>query len=131
MIMRTPQRRHQRGATYVEAIVAAALILITLLPMLDAIQGASVSVGAHEQNSVQHARAIALMEEVIAEPVTSLETQIAAGAATATAAAAEDAAEPEEVAEDVAEVAELFGGEISIVRHDQDCPEGEHVHHHG
>lgn len=28
-------------------------------------------------------------------------------------------------------LAELFGGEISIVRHDQDCPEGEHVHHHG
>ena len=28
-------------------------------------------------------------------------------------------------------LAELFGGEVSIVRHDQDCPEGEHVHHHG
>lgn len=28
-------------------------------------------------------------------------------------------------------LAELFGGEFSIVRHDQDCPEGDHVHHHG
>jgi len=28
-------------------------------------------------------------------------------------------------------LAELFGGEVSIVRHDQDCPDGEHVHHHG
>ncbi|MGI9242073.1 MAG: metal ABC transporter ATP-binding protein [Verrucomicrobiales bacterium] len=28
-------------------------------------------------------------------------------------------------------LAELFGGEISIVRHDQDCPDGDHVHHHG
>ena len=28
-------------------------------------------------------------------------------------------------------LAELFGGGISIVRHDQDCPDGDHVHHHG
>jgi zinc transport system ATP-binding protein len=28
-------------------------------------------------------------------------------------------------------LAELFGGDVSIVRHDQDCPDGEHVHHHG
>ena len=28
-------------------------------------------------------------------------------------------------------LAELFGTEVSIVRHDQDCPDGEHVHHHG
>ena len=28
-------------------------------------------------------------------------------------------------------LAELFGGEVALVRHDQDCPEGEHVHHHG
>jgi len=28
-------------------------------------------------------------------------------------------------------LAELFGGEVSIVRHDQDCPDVDHVHHHG
>lgn len=26
---------------------------------------------------------------------------------------------------------EIFGGEIVAVRHDHDCPPGEHVHHHG
>ncbi len=28
-------------------------------------------------------------------------------------------------------LAELFGGEVAMVRHDQDCPDGDHVHHHG
>ncbi len=28
-------------------------------------------------------------------------------------------------------LAELFGGEVSIVRHDQDCPDVDHVHDHG
>ncbi|MFT5109967.1 MAG: zinc transport system ATP-binding protein, partial [Pseudoalteromonas tetraodonis] len=28
-------------------------------------------------------------------------------------------------------LAELFGGEVAVVRHDQSCPDGDHVHHHG
>ena len=28
-------------------------------------------------------------------------------------------------------LAELFGGDVAVVRHDQSCPDGDHVHHHG
>ena len=28
-------------------------------------------------------------------------------------------------------LAELFGSDLAVVRHDQSCPDGEHVHHHG
>ena len=64
--------RYQAGISYVEVLVATLLILATLLPMMNAMYGASQGAGVHEGNAVRHAHVVAKMEEVLAEPYSSL-----------------------------------------------------------
>jgi hypothetical protein len=71
--------RRQRGATYIEVLVASMLIAISLVPMMNAVRGAMISSGAHEDAAVQQLHLIAMLEDVLAEPFSSLE--IAATAA--------------------------------------------------
>jgi type II secretory pathway pseudopilin PulG len=63
----------QAGISYIEVLIATLLILITLLPMMDAMQGATVSAGVHEEATLQGARLQATMERVMSEPFAQLE----------------------------------------------------------
>jgi hypothetical protein len=70
----------QSGISYVEVLIAAALIAVSLAPMMDAVRTASISAGVHEEAAVQNLHLIATLEDVLAEPFSSLEAAaIAAG----------------------------------------------------
>jgi hypothetical protein len=70
----------QSGISYIEVLIAALLIVISLIPMMDAMRGAAASSGFHEDAAVRHAHLLAKMEIVLAEPYSSLENAaIAAG----------------------------------------------------
>jgi len=64
----------QTGATYIEVLIASALIVISLVPMTDAVRGAIDGTSAHEEAAVQHLHLIAKLEDVLAEMFSSLET---------------------------------------------------------
>ena len=67
----TPAR--QSGISYIEVLIAVLLIVMTLVPMMDAMLGATGSVVAHEDAAVRHAHLAAKMEDVLGEPYSSLE----------------------------------------------------------
>ena len=70
----------QSGVSYIEVLIAALLILISLAPMMDALRSATPSVGAHEDAAVKNLHLTAMLEDVLAEPFSSLEAAaIAAG----------------------------------------------------
>jgi hypothetical protein len=64
----------QSGISYIEVLIASVLIVITLVPMMDAVRGAISSASAHEDAAIQHLHLIAMLEDVLAEPFSSLET---------------------------------------------------------
>jgi len=63
----------QSGISYIEVLIAVALIAISLAPMMDAVHTATVSASVHEDATVQHLHLIAALEDVLAEPFSSLE----------------------------------------------------------
>ncbi len=68
----------QSGFSYIEVLIAAVLILISLGPMMDALRNATR--GAHEDASTQNLHLTAMLEELLNEPFSSLEAAaIAAG----------------------------------------------------
>ena len=77
-------RSGQSGITYVEVLVAAALIAVTLVPMMDAVRTASISAGVHEDAAVQNLHLVATMEDVLAEPFASLEAAATAAGSEST-----------------------------------------------
>ena len=74
--MRTADHRHRMaGLTYVEVLVATALIAVTLLPAIDALQPATQGMSIHEEQTVQHYALTALLEAVVARPFSELDTE--------------------------------------------------------
>ena len=71
-------QHRQRGSSYLEVLVAAVLLAIVLLPLLDALQGAGASSEAHRNSSARHFELVAKMEEVLAEPYSALAMAAAA-----------------------------------------------------
>ncbi len=68
----------QSGFSYIEVLIAAVLILISLGPMMDALRNATR--GAHEDASTQNLHLTAMLEELLNEPFSSREAAaIAAG----------------------------------------------------
>ena len=74
----------QSGISYIEVLIAVALLAVSLVPMMDAVRTATVGTSAHEDAVVQHFHLIAILETVLAEPFASLN-------AAATAAGSESA----------------------------------------
>lgn len=73
----------QKGFSYVEVLIATVLIAITLIPALEAIQGALIGSGIHESLTTHHYLIIDKVEEVLAEPYSALVTAAsAAGSST-------------------------------------------------
>lgn len=75
---RSNQKR-QRGLTYVEVMVAAMLLMIALIPAVEALYGGLHGSRVLDSTSAEHYAVLAKMEEVLAEPIGSL--TIAAAAA--------------------------------------------------
>ena len=73
--MNASRRRtgRQSGISYIEVLIAVALIAISLTPMMDAIRTATISASVHEDAAVQHLHLIAMLEDVLAEPFASLD----------------------------------------------------------
>ncbi|MGI9262644.1 MAG: pilus assembly FimT family protein [Woeseiaceae bacterium] len=63
----------QSGVSYLEVLIAMALLAIMLAPMIDALRTASVSTDIHEQDAVQHAHLTAMLEGVLSESFGSLD----------------------------------------------------------
>jgi Tfp pilus assembly protein PilV len=71
------------GLTYMEVLIAMFLIVITLVPALEALQPAIQGGGIHESSAQDHYELAAKLEEVLAEPFSGLEAAaVAAGDAT-------------------------------------------------
>ena len=74
-----PSSFSQSGLTYIEVMIAAVLIVLALLPATDALYTGMRGSDVYESTSSQHFAALALMEDVLAEPFSTLTT--AAGVA--------------------------------------------------
>lgn len=76
----------ERGASYVEVLVGAAIISIALVPMLDALRAGALVAGQQEQQVINHYALTARLEELLVEPYSSLSSAAAAagGAGTPT-----------------------------------------------
>ena len=72
-----PSSFSQSGLTYIEVMIAAVLIVLALLPATDALYTGMRGSDVYESTSSQHFAALALMEDVLAEPFSSLTTAAA------------------------------------------------------
>ena len=72
------KQQWQAGYSYVEILIAAILIAISLVPIMDALRTASVGTGVYESYSARHFSLLAKMEEVLAEPYGSLDAEAVA-----------------------------------------------------
>jgi type II secretory pathway pseudopilin PulG len=79
--LKTPKKI--QGFSYVEVLVATVLIAITLVPALEALEGALIGSKVHETLSVQQYHLQTKLEEVLAQSFDSLNVAAAAaGSAT-------------------------------------------------
>jgi hypothetical protein len=66
------------GLTYVEVLIATALITITLVPAIDALKPATLGMSIHEEHTVRHYELTAILEEVLANPFSELDAEAVA-----------------------------------------------------
>jgi hypothetical protein len=64
----------QAGVSYIEVLIATALIAISLVPMTNAVRDAIGASAAHEDTAIQQLHMLAKMEDVLAQAFSSLET---------------------------------------------------------
>ncbi len=75
---RTPctiSSRKMAGLTYVEVLIATALIAVTLIPAMDALKPATLGMSIHEVQTVRHSALTALLEDVLAKPFNELDAE--------------------------------------------------------
>ena len=72
------RNRKMAGLTYVEVLIATALIAVTLLPAIDALKPATQGMSIHEAQTVRHFALTALLEEVLANPFSELDAEAVA-----------------------------------------------------
>lgn len=95
--MRAPvasARRLQGGLSYVEVVVATILVVVALVPAMNALQGATIGSGVHQSEAVKQQQLQSKMEEVLARPFGELyaQTYLAGGNTVAPNAALSDGA---------------------------------------
>jgi len=80
---RRRRARGQGGFSYVEVLVAVALLALCLVPALDALQTGVLGAATHNTQAVDHYAVAGRLEEVLAEPFSSLDAAaVAAGGPT-------------------------------------------------
>ena len=72
-----PSRNRHRmaGLTYVEVLIATALIVISLVPALEALTPATQGMSINEAQVVRHYALTALLEDVLAKPFSELDAE--------------------------------------------------------
>ena len=77
--------RRRAGFSYVEVLLATALLALALVPALEALETGVRGGGVHEAELALHYRAVGALEEVLAQPFSDLqaEANLTAGALTA------------------------------------------------
>jgi len=74
--------RRRAGFSYVEVLLATALLALALVPALEALEIGVRGGGVHEAEAARHYRALGALEEVLAQPFSDLVAEaIAAGGA--------------------------------------------------
>lgn len=74
------RRRLEAGLTLVEVLVSIVLLAIILLPAVSALQTAAIGSSVHSELATNHFRLTSRLEELLAEPFSSLvDAAIAAG----------------------------------------------------
>ena len=66
--------RRQRGLSYTEVLIATLLIAMALLPAMDSLMPATRGSAMHQQQLQNHHALRSRMEQVLAEPFTSLDS---------------------------------------------------------
>ena len=66
------------GLTYVEVLIATMLIVITLVPAIEALQPGIQGMGIHEARTERHYELTAKLEEVLAKPFSELDSEAVA-----------------------------------------------------
>ncbi|MDH3408237.1 MAG: hypothetical protein OEN51_02595 [Gammaproteobacteria bacterium] len=91
-----PRSYHNRqsGVTYIEVMVAAVLIMIALIPAVEALRTGMLSSEILESSSSEHYAVLARMEEVLAEPFGTLTSAASAAGSQSTASIYSDAVGP-------------------------------------
>jgi hypothetical protein len=85
----------QAGLTYVEIMIALVVLVVGLLPALDALRSATIGTAVTESYVVEQHRLSGRLEEVLAEPFAGLDTAaLAAGSTTVPSSYSEPAATP-------------------------------------
>lgn len=93
--MKQPSFQHrQSGLTYIEVMVAAMLIVITLAPAVEALHTGILGSAVLESSSNEHYAVLARMEEVLAEPYGTLTGAAAAAGSSSTPSSYSDASGP-------------------------------------
>lgn len=79
---RTRELRVQHGFSYMEVLVATALLALVLAPALESLQTGTLAAGVHERTGSLHYRAAGRMQDLLAQPFHELDTAaLAAGSA--------------------------------------------------
>ena len=91
-----PRSYHTRqsGVTYIEVMVAAVLIMIALIPAVDALRTGMLGSEILESSSSEHYAVLARMEEVLAEPFGTLTSAASAAGSQSTPSIYSDAVGP-------------------------------------
>ena len=66
--------RRQAGVSYIEVLIATALIAISLVPMTNAVRDAIGASAAHEDTAIQQMHMLAKQEDLLAQAFSTLET---------------------------------------------------------
>ena len=68
-------RARESGFSYIEVLVATVILAIALVPAMAALQTGLAGAAVHESHVVQHYRMLGKLEEVLAEPFGTLDTE--------------------------------------------------------
>ena len=74
--MKSPSRyKHQHGLSYVEVLISTLLIVVALVPALDALSSGILGSRMHAEQVSDQARMLSRMEQTLAAPFAELRTQ--------------------------------------------------------
>jgi type II secretory pathway pseudopilin PulG len=93
----TSRRYCQAGLSYVEALVAVAVLAVALIPALDSLQTAFTSAAVHEQLRGRQQQLANRMEMLAAEPFSSLDQAAQAAGGETVASSHSDPVGPDRV----------------------------------
>jgi len=73
--VRTAKRQRMAGLTYVELLIATVLMVVALVPAIDALRPAVQGSGIHQSETVLHFHLTAGLEDVLATPFATLDAE--------------------------------------------------------